>query len=444
MSSYVFYENLPDGVHDVLLGPQNGLYLTGYDSRRRITFVLYAPPFGQRLRYISQLPYRDYGQFAPTVLGAHEESRGTLLILLYQRPISWGSESMALYRVSPEDGSQTLLSSTPSPFWPPTALLPRSDGSVLVATSGSGPLLRYDGCNATACAGPSALASAASNATGKAGLAEVRTAHGKTLCLVTGSDQLTGRGGSICCERRDGSLQTIWAPATATATAAAPASAAADSPSPAPVLPPAPPPEGAASVGGAPERDPPGGDPARRARLEAPEAWGSGNRSSSSSSSRTSASRRAAASSCPSGPSPSAAASSPPPGSPPRASAGATSLQKESNIAASSLPASSPSPSPLPGTARPPTDSAAPTAELTPAAATAAPSGAAAPSPLAAVSSAAWQSLAASTSAHIARAHGSSAGAALLSPSAAPTASSARSISSPTTSASSGSVVAPA
>ncbi|EOD33070.1 hypothetical protein EMIHUDRAFT_455896 [Emiliania huxleyi CCMP1516] len=150
MSSYVFYENLPDGVHDVLLGPQNGLYLTGYDSRRRITFVLYAPPFGQRLRYISQLPYRDYGQFAPTVLGAHEESRGTLLILLYQRPISWGSESMALYRVSPEDGSQTLLSSTPSPFWPPTALLPRSDGSVLVATSGSGPLLRYDGCNATA------------------------------------------------------------------------------------------------------------------------------------------------------------------------------------------------------------------------------------------------------------------------------------------------------
>ena len=43
----VWYEQLPDGMHDVLVGPQGGLFLAGFDSLRRICLVLYAPPFGQ-------------------------------------------------------------------------------------------------------------------------------------------------------------------------------------------------------------------------------------------------------------------------------------------------------------------------------------------------------------------------------------------------------------
>ena len=43
----VWYEQLLDGMHDVLVGPQGGLFLAGFDSLRRICLVLYAPPFGQ-------------------------------------------------------------------------------------------------------------------------------------------------------------------------------------------------------------------------------------------------------------------------------------------------------------------------------------------------------------------------------------------------------------
>ena len=44
---HVWYEQLPDGMHDVLVGPQGGLFLAGFDSLRRVCLVLYAPPFGQ-------------------------------------------------------------------------------------------------------------------------------------------------------------------------------------------------------------------------------------------------------------------------------------------------------------------------------------------------------------------------------------------------------------
>lgn len=207
----LFYENLPDGMHDVLMGPQEGLFLTGYDSLRRLCLVLYAPPFGQRMRVLSQLPYRDYGRYTPTVLGAHDAPRGALYVLLYQTPISWGIERMSLYRIYPDSGQQVLLSESHAPFWAPTAILPRPDGSVLVGLSGYGPLMRYHGCNDTACAGLDTLDTAASNATGKAGMADISGPDGSSmLCLVVGTDQLLGRSGTVVCEQPDGSLQTIW------------------------------------------------------------------------------------------------------------------------------------------------------------------------------------------------------------------------------------------
>ena len=46
----LFYANLPDGMHNVLIGRRGGLYLAGFDSRRRVCVVLFAPPFGQPLR----------------------------------------------------------------------------------------------------------------------------------------------------------------------------------------------------------------------------------------------------------------------------------------------------------------------------------------------------------------------------------------------------------
>ena len=48
-SSNLWFENLPDGIHDVLIGPNGGIYLTGFDSRRRVCLVLFAPPFGRPL-----------------------------------------------------------------------------------------------------------------------------------------------------------------------------------------------------------------------------------------------------------------------------------------------------------------------------------------------------------------------------------------------------------
>jgi hypothetical protein len=207
----LFYENLPDGMHDVLMGPQEGLFLTGYDSLRRLCLVLYAPPFGQRMRVLSQLPYRDYGRYTPTVLGAHDAPRSALYVLLYQTPISWGIERMSLYRIHPDSGKQVLLSDSHAPFWAPTAILPRPDGSVLIGLSGYGPLMRYHGCNDTACQGLDTLNTAASNATGKAGMADISGPDGsRMLCLVVGADQLLGRSGTVVCERPDGSLQTIW------------------------------------------------------------------------------------------------------------------------------------------------------------------------------------------------------------------------------------------
>ena len=50
---HVWYEQLPDGMHDVLVGPQGGLFLAGFDSLRRVCLVLYAPPFGQPLHTVS-------------------------------------------------------------------------------------------------------------------------------------------------------------------------------------------------------------------------------------------------------------------------------------------------------------------------------------------------------------------------------------------------------
>jgi len=207
----LLYDNLPDGIHDVLVGPQDGLFLTGYDSIRRLCLVLYAPPFGQRMRVLSQLPYSDYGRYTPTVLGAHDVEHGALYVLLYQQPISWGIERMSLYRIYPESGEQKLLSDASAPFWTPTGILPRPDGSVLVGMSGYGPLMRYTGCNDTACARLETLDTAASNATGKSGMADIRGPDGHDmLCLVVGADELLGRAGSIVCERPDGSLHTIW------------------------------------------------------------------------------------------------------------------------------------------------------------------------------------------------------------------------------------------
>ena len=164
--SSLVYVNLPDGIHDVLISPFGGLFLTGFDSRRRVCLVIYAPPFGARLQTITQLPYRDYGRNAPTVLAAHDPVRGDLYVLLYQQPDNLGIEQMSLYRVSPASGKETLLSSISSPYWPPSALVPRADGSVLVSLQGLGPLLAFDRCNETSCDPPRTLNSAASNTTG--------------------------------------------------------------------------------------------------------------------------------------------------------------------------------------------------------------------------------------------------------------------------------------
>ena len=45
-ASALWYAGLPDGVTDVLVGPQGGLFVAGFDSLKRRCLVLYAPPFG--------------------------------------------------------------------------------------------------------------------------------------------------------------------------------------------------------------------------------------------------------------------------------------------------------------------------------------------------------------------------------------------------------------
>ena len=74
------------------------------DSRRRVCFVLYAPPFGGRIRTLCELPYRDFGRFTPTVLAAHDVQHHALYVLLYQQPDSLGIEQMSLYRIDPISG----------------------------------------------------------------------------------------------------------------------------------------------------------------------------------------------------------------------------------------------------------------------------------------------------------------------------------------------------
>ena len=71
-ASALWYAGLPDGVTDVLVGPQGGLFVAGFDSLKRRCLVLYAPPFGLPLRTVSTLPYRDFGRSAPTVLAARD------------------------------------------------------------------------------------------------------------------------------------------------------------------------------------------------------------------------------------------------------------------------------------------------------------------------------------------------------------------------------------
>ena len=201
----LWYEQLPDGMHDVLVGPQGGLFLAGFDSLRRICLVLYAPPFGQPLHTVTELPYRDYGRYTPTVLAARDRQRqGQLYVLLYLHPDNLGLVETSLYRVDPPSGQQSLLAAFSSPYWSPVALLPRPDGSVLVALAGAGPILQF-ACNDTACEATEPLRSAASNATGKAGLAEV----GGRICLAVGSSAVLGTGGHVVCERQNGSLQSL-------------------------------------------------------------------------------------------------------------------------------------------------------------------------------------------------------------------------------------------
>ena len=39
--SLVFYDNLPDGMNEVLVSHYGGLLITGFDSRRRVCLVLF-------------------------------------------------------------------------------------------------------------------------------------------------------------------------------------------------------------------------------------------------------------------------------------------------------------------------------------------------------------------------------------------------------------------
>ncbi len=195
-------------MHDIIIGQHGGLYLTGFDSRRRVCLVLFAPPFGQPLRTVTELVYRDYGRYTPTVIGAHDPDRdASLYVLLYQHPDNLGLEQMSLYRVDTITGEQLLLTATSSPYWPPTGLVPHPGGSLLVSLSGQGPLLLYSGCNDTACSAPLEISSEASRAYGKGGMVSFRG----MLCLVVGSNPIYRSRGRVACEGADGSLARLTA-----------------------------------------------------------------------------------------------------------------------------------------------------------------------------------------------------------------------------------------
>ena len=66
------------------------------------TVATQAPPFGQPLHTVSELPYNDYGRYTPTVLAARDSWReGQLYVLLYLHPDNLGLEQTSLYRVNP-------------------------------------------------------------------------------------------------------------------------------------------------------------------------------------------------------------------------------------------------------------------------------------------------------------------------------------------------------
>ena len=204
----MYMENLPDGMHSVLISRRGGLYITGFDSRRRVCLVLFAPPLGSGLRTVSELPYRDYGRWTPSVLAAHDPARAdSMYVLLYLHPDNLGLEQMSLYRLDVLTGRQVLLTASSSPFWPPTGILPRADGSVLVALGGLGPLLEYSGCDEAKCEPAKAVNSTASFTPGKGGLAEVDG----MVCMVVLTTAVYGEGGRLVCVMDDGSLVPITA-----------------------------------------------------------------------------------------------------------------------------------------------------------------------------------------------------------------------------------------
>lgn len=202
----MYMENLPDGMHSVLVSKRGGLYITGFDSRRRACLVLFLPPSGHPLRTVAELPYRDYGRYTPNVLAAHDTGRtDAIYVLLYLHPDNLGLEQMSLYRIDALTGRQDLLAAASSPFWEPTALLPRADGSVVVALSGLGPLLVYSSCDERRCENAREINSTASATPGKGGLAELDG----MLCMVVQSTAVYSEGGRLVCELADGSLVPV-------------------------------------------------------------------------------------------------------------------------------------------------------------------------------------------------------------------------------------------
>ena len=110
MPDALWYAYLPDGMHDVTADGMGGLYISGFDSQRRVCLVLFAPPYGQPLRTISTLPYRDYGRYTPTVLTARDPMREhQLYVLLYLHPDNLGISQTTLYRLDLNNGNRRLL-----------------------------------------------------------------------------------------------------------------------------------------------------------------------------------------------------------------------------------------------------------------------------------------------------------------------------------------------
>ena len=202
----LYFENLPDGIHNVLIGRRGGIYLTGFDSRRRVCLVLFAPPFGLPLRTVTELPYRDYGKSTPAVLAAHDPLRSDqIYVLLYLYPDNLGIEQTYLYRVELATSKLTLLAAATSPFWRPTAIIAHNDGSVIVSLGGLGPMLMYASCTDTACNSATVVDSNASHASGKGGMAMIDG----MLCLVVDSELVFAEGGRLVCELPDGALHSI-------------------------------------------------------------------------------------------------------------------------------------------------------------------------------------------------------------------------------------------